>query len=73
MVTSAHVKSLAENVRLLARYAMQEIGAHVRAAPLPRRALRDVPAVDAVVPLGDAIFCTFCREQIEAKVRSLKS
>jgi predicted Zn-dependent protease len=73
VVTSAHVKSLAENVRLLARYAMQEIGhAYGLHHCLDARCAMYAQWTPSYL-LGDAIFCTFCREQIEAKVRSLKS
>lgn len=73
VVTSAHVKALAENVRLLGRYAMQEIGhAYGLHHCLDARCAMYAQWTPSYL-LGDAIFCTFCREQIEAKVRSLKS
>jgi archaemetzincin len=73
VVTSAHVKALAENVRLLARYAMQELGhAYGLHHCLDARCAMYAQWTPSYL-LGDAIFCTFCREQIEAKVRSLKS
>ncbi len=49
IVTSSVIKSLnPDTVKTLARYAGDR--SHLRAAPLPRPALRDVPDVDAVVP-----------------------
>lgn len=73
VVTSAHIKNLAENVRLLARHAMQEIGhAYGLHHCLDARCAMYAQWTPSYL-LGDAIFCTFCREQTEAKIRSLKS
>jgi len=73
VVTSAGIKNLAENVKLLARHAMQEIGhaygLHHCLDPRCAMYAQWTPSY----ALGDAIFCTFCREQTEAKIRSLKS
>ena len=73
IVTSAHIKNLAENVPVLARYAMQEIG---HAFGLhhcldPRCSM--YPQWTPTYPEGDAIFCVFCREQSEQKIRQTKS
>jgi predicted Zn-dependent protease len=73
VVTSAHIKNLADNVAQLARHAMQEIG-HAYGLHHcldPRCAM--YPQWTPSYLQGDAIFCTFCREQTEAKIRSLKS
>ncbi len=73
IVSSAHIKNLAENVPVLARYAMQEIG---HAFGLhhcldPRCSM--YPQWTPSFPEGDAIFCVFCREQSEHKIRQTKS
>ena len=73
IVTSAHIKNLDENVPVLARYAMQEIG---HAFGLhhcldPRCSM--YPQWTPSYPGGDAIFCVFCREQSEQKIRQTKS
>lgn len=73
LVTSAHIKNLGENVPVLARYAMQEIG---HAFGLhhcldPRCSM--YPQWTPSYPGGDAIFCVFCREQSEQKIRQTKS
>lgn len=73
VVTSAHIKSLDDNVRLLTRYAMHEVG-HTYGLHHcldPRCAM--YPQWTPSYPQGDASFCTYCRDQVEAKVRSLKS
>jgi archaemetzincin len=73
VLTSAHIKNVAENVPLLARFAMQEIGhayglhhcLDVRCAMYPQW-----------VPLyldGEPSLCTYCRESSERKIRELKS
>lgn len=73
VVTSAHIKNLAENVRLLARHAMQEIGhAYGLHHCLDPRCAMYTQWTPSYL-LGDASFCTFCRDQTEAKIRSLKS
>jgi predicted Zn-dependent protease len=73
VVTSAHIKNLADNVRLFARYALQEVGhaygLHHCLDPRCAMYAQWTPSY----PLGDAVFCAFCREQTEAKIRSLKS
>jgi predicted Zn-dependent protease len=73
LVTSAGIKNLADNVRLLARHAMQELG---HAFGLhhcldPRCAM--YPQWTPSYAQGEPVFCTFCREQTEAKIRSSKS
>jgi archaemetzincin len=73
VVTSAHIKNLDENVKLLARHAMQEVGhaygLHHCLDPRCAMYAQWTPSY----ALGEASFCTFCREQTEAKIRSLKS
>ena len=73
IVTSSHIKNLEENVPVLARYAMQEIG---HAFGLhhcldPRCSM--YPQWTPSYPGGDSIFCVFCREQSEQKIRQTKS
>lgn len=73
VLSAAGIKSLAENVPLLARYAMQEVG---HAFGLhhcldPRCAM--YPQWTPSYVEGEASFCTFCREQSEQKIRQMKS
>jgi archaemetzincin len=74
VVTSAHMKGLApDNVKVLARHAMQEVG---HAFGLhhcldPRCAM--YPQWTPSYPAGEASFCTFCRDQSEQKIRQTKS
>ena len=73
VVSSAQVKNLTENVKTLARYAMQEVG---HAFGLhhcldPRCAM--YPPWTPSYAQGDSIFCVFCREQSEQKIRMTKS
>lgn len=73
VVTSTQIKSVAENVRLLARYAMQELGHSfgLHHCLDPRCAM--FPQWSPSYAQGDAIFCVFCREQSEQKIRQMKS
>jgi predicted Zn-dependent protease len=73
VVSSAHVKSPAENVRVVARYAMQEVGHTLGLHHCldPRCAM--YPQWTPSYPEGDSIFCTYCREQSELKLRQAKS
>ena len=73
IVSSAHVKGLVENPETLARYALQELG---HAFGLhhcldPRCSM--FPQWSPSYPEGDAIFCVFCREQSEQRIRNSKS
>lgn len=73
VVTTANVKNLAENVKLLARYAMQEVG-HTYGLHHcldPRCAM--YPQWTPSYVLGEASFCTYCRDSSEAKIRTTKS
>jgi predicted Zn-dependent protease len=73
VVTSAHIKNLGENAATLARYALQELG-HcygLHHCLDPRCSM--YPQWTPSFPEGDAIFCVFCREQSEAKIRQAKS
>lgn len=73
IVSSAHVKNLDENVATLARYAMQEIGHTfgLHHCLDPRCSM--YPQWTPSYPEGDAIFCVFCRDQSEQKIRQTKS
>ena len=74
VVTTATIKNLAaDNVKLLARYAMQEVG-HTYGLHHcldPRCAM--YPHWTPSFPQGEAAFCVFCRDQIDQKVRVAKS
>ena len=73
VVTTANVKNVAENVKLLARYAMQEVG-HTYGLHHcldPRCAM--YPQWTPSYVLGEASFCTYCRDSSEAKIRTTKS
>ena len=73
LVTSAQVKNVAENVRLLARYAMQELGHTfgLHHCLDPRCAM--YPQWTPSYALGEASFCTYCRDSSDAKIRTTKS
>jgi predicted Zn-dependent protease len=73
VVTTANVKNVNENVKLLARYAMQEVG-HTYGLHHcldPRCAM--YPQWTPSYVLGEASFCTYCRDSSEAKIRTTKS
>lgn len=73
VVTTTGIKNLAENVKLLARYAMQEVG-HTYGLHHcldPRCAM--YPQWTPSYATGDSIFCTFCRDTVDAKIRTTKS
>ena len=73
IVSAAHIKGLVDNVDLLARFAMQELGhafglhhcLDARCAMYPHW----TPGYLA----GAASFCVFCREQSEQRIRLTKS
>ena len=73
VVTSVGIKNLADNLKTLARYAMQEIG-HTYGLHHcldPRCAM--YPQWTPSYVTGDSIFCTFCRDTVDAKIRTTKS
>ena len=74
LVSTAHLKALTpETVKTLARHAMQEVGhafgLHHCLDPRCAMYVQWTPSY----PLGEASFCTFCREQSEQKIRQTKS
>lgn len=73
IVTTVHVKEPLENIKTVARYAMQELGHGwgLHHCLDPRCAM--YPQWTPTYSQGDAIFCTFCREQTEQKIRQTKS
>ncbi|MFT3706605.1 MAG: hypothetical protein QM817_02955 [Archangium sp.] len=73
VVTTTGIKNLAENVKLLARYAMQEVGHSygLHHCLDPRCAM--YPQWTPSYVTGDSIFCTFCRDTVDAKIRTTKS
>lgn len=73
VVTSVGIKNLPDNLKLLARYAMQEIG-HTYGLHHcldPRCAM--YPQWTPSYATGDSTFCTFCRDTVDAKIRTTKS
>ena len=73
LVSTSSVKNINENVKVVARYALQEIG-HcfgVHHCLDPRCSM--YPQWTPSYPGGDSIFCVFCREQSEQKIRQTKS
>jgi predicted Zn-dependent protease len=73
VVTTSSIKNVAENVPLLARYAMQEVG-HTYGLHHcldPRCSM--YPQWTPSYAEGEAIFCTFCRDSVDAKIRTTKS
>jgi len=73
VVTVAGIKNLVENVKTVARYAMQEVG-HTYGLHHcldPRCAM--YPQWTPSYVTGDSIFCTFCRDTVDAKIRTTKS
>jgi predicted Zn-dependent protease len=73
VVSSATVKNPQENVKLLARYAMQEIG-HTYGLHHcldPRCAM--YPQWTPSYAAGDSTFCTFCRDTSDQKIRQTKT
>jgi archaemetzincin len=73
IVTSAHIKSVNENVALLSRFAMQEIGhAYGLHHCLDARCAMYPQWVPHYLE-GEASLCTYCRESSERKIRDLKS
>lgn len=73
LVTTVHVKALADNVKTAARYALQELGHTwgLHHCLDPRCSM--YPHWTPSFAGGDAIFCVFCREQSEQKIRLAKS
>lgn len=74
VVTTAHIKGLSvETVKTLARYAMQEVGhtygLHHCLDPRCSMYPQWTPTYAAAEP----IFCTFCRDSVDAKIRTTKS
>ena len=74
VITTSTIKGLApDNVKLLARYAMQEVG-HTYGLHHcldPRCAM--YPQWTPSYALGEASFCTYCRDSSDAKIRTTKS
>ena len=73
VVTTTSIKNLADNVKLLARYAMQEVG-HTYGLHHcldPRCAM--YPQWTPSYAAGESTFCTFCRDTVDAKIRTTKS
>lgn len=74
VATTAHLKNLnVDTVKTLARYTMQEVG-HTYGLHHcldPRCAM--YPQWTPSYPAGEASFCTFCRDTVDAKIRTTKS
>ncbi len=73
VVTAVHIKNVADNVKLLTRYAMHEV-AHTYGLHHcldPRCSM--YPQWTPSYANGDCIFCTYCRDSVDAKIRTTKS
>jgi archaemetzincin len=73
VVSTSGIKNVTENVKLLARYAMQEVG-HAYGLHHcldPRCSM--YPQWTPSYANGDSTFCTFCRDTVDAKIRTTKS
>ncbi len=74
VVTTTHIKGLSvDTVHTLARFAMQEVG-HTYGLHHcldPRCAM--YPQWTPSYVEGEASFCTFCRDTVDAKIRNTKS
>ena len=73
LVSFSHVKSPGENVKQVARYALQELGHAwgLHHCLDPRCAM--YPHWTPSYTGGDSTFCVFCRETSEQKIRLAKS
>lgn len=73
IVSTASLKNLAENGKLFARFAMQEVGHTfgLHHCLDPRCAM--YPQWTPSYLNGDSIFCTYCRDSADAKIRTTKS
>jgi predicted Zn-dependent protease len=73
LVSFAHVKNPAENLKQTARFALHELGHTwgLHHCLDPRCAM--YPHWTPSYPAGDATFCVFCRETSEQKIRLAKS
>jgi archaemetzincin len=73
IITVAHIKNPVENVRAVARQAMQELG-HTFGLHhcLDARCAMHPPWVPSYAA-ADATFCGFCRDQVDQKIRQAKS
>lgn len=73
LISTAHIKNINDNVTLMARFALQEIG-HTWGVHhcLDHRCAMYPPWTPSFLE-GDATFCTFCREASEQKIRLAKS
>ncbi len=73
VVTTSHIKNVEDNVKLLARFAMQEIG-HTFGLHhcLDPRCSMYPPWTPSYLN-GDSTFCTFCRDVVDIRIRTTKS
>lgn len=73
IVTTSGIKNVTENTKLLARYAMQEVGHTfgLHHCLDPRCAM--YPQWTPSYLTGDSSFCTYCRDSSDAKIRTTKS
>lgn len=73
VVSTASVKNVTDNVKTVARYALQELGhtfgLHHCLDPRCAMYAQWTPTYAG----GEATFCVFCREQTEQKIRAAKS
>lgn len=73
IVTTAGIKNVGDNIKLLTRYAMQEVGHTfgLHHCLDPRCAM--YPQWTPSYASGEASFCVYCRDSSEAKIRTTKS
>jgi predicted Zn-dependent protease len=73
LITTAGVKDMEEQMKLVARHALHQLGHlwELHHCLDPRCSM--YPPWTPSFPLGDSIFCTYCREKSEQKIRLASS
>lgn len=73
IVSTATIKNVVDNPKLLARYCMQELGHTFGLHHCLDARCSMYPNWSLGYTNGDSIFCNFCRELSEARIRQTKS
>lgn len=73
IVSTAHIKALIDNVPVLARQALQELGHCFGLHHCLDHRCSMYPPWTQDYQEGDAIFCVFCRDLSEQRIRQTKS
>jgi archaemetzincin len=73
IVSVGHIKNADDNVKLVSRFALQEVGHCFGLVHCLDPRCSMYPPWTPSFNAGDSIFCTFCREQSENTIRGLKS